>query len=346
MLGSMGWKTEEIEPGDLYKVSLQNGEELGYAEKLSNRYYLLHSIRKADIDKQVQRDIGRSTSLDLMWISGRLFLDIWKYHVAPVNPRRYVKLKFDFEQKFTGYQDRLLETGDLSEDQLEDITIDVDERKASSLMITENIERVEEILPQLQQIHSPFKSIKMLRIPAHSTHGGYELWQWGKMTHRAADFRNGRIELVELLKVYQRITEQIESIAWLNFSPSAGGLSLQGAPVTFKFDEPLDEETFSQFVHTTFASGEGPIKIWGNPIEVGPSRYQVYGLDLHMWQQIYLELTPDYFLVFLPKGTCGNTVHRLITNIQHFLTPGLKVWMGNIEFSEIIQEAFSANGVG
>ncbi len=45
----------------------------------------------------------------------------------------------------------------------------------------------------------------------------------------------------------------------------------------------------------------------------------VHGLDLHIGAPIYCEIMPDAIRVYLQRGTCGNTVARLYTNlVRHY----------------------------
>jgi len=38
-----------------------------------------------------------------------------------------------------------------------------------------------------------------------------------------------------------------------------------------------------------------------------------------------MSLFPDVITVYLPEGTCGNTIARLYTNLQHSLNVGFRV---------------------
>jgi hypothetical protein len=60
-------------------------------------------------------------------------------------------------------------------------------------------------------------------------------------------------------------------------------------------------------------------------------------LDRHLWQPLFLEITDRQIVVIVPQGTCGNTIHRLVTNVQQFLDPGVEVWVGNQPYSDLIQ---------
>ncbi len=163
------------------------------------------------------------------------------------------------------------------------------------------------------------------------------------MTHRAPSFREGRSQLVEITRLYDSVTTAIEEAIWLNLEPVdlPGGPSMRigGAPVIFEFSSPLPDQTFQNLVSTTFEQGRGPLRLWGNPISLGERKVHVYGLDLHLWQRLYMELTPQRFLFILPHGTCGNTVHRLMTNLQRFVDPAVTMTIGDTAYAELFENA-------
>jgi len=48
-------------------------------------------------------------------------------------------------------------------------------------------------------------------------------------------------------------------------------------------------------------------------------------------------MTPSRFIAVLPQGTCGNTIHRLVTNIQKMLEPDIEVYVGDVLYQDIIR---------
>ena len=80
-------------------------------------------------------------------------------------------------------------------------------------------------------------------------------------------------------------------------------------------------------------------RLWGNPIRLGPKKVHVYGVDKHLWQPIFLEITDKHIVAIIPKGTCGNTVHRLVSNIQIYLDPAAEVTLGNKSYREIAKDS-------
>jgi hypothetical protein len=182
----------------------------------------------------------------------------------------------------------------------------------------------------------------MLRLPAaEKIPGGYEFWHWGKISYRSPSFRDGRTQLYSVIELYQKVTELIEERTWfqaeLNKLPGIHeSITLTGTPISFIFRKPLETTTFKNFVKDVFDKKQKYFRIWGNPIFLDEYKVHVYGLDMHLWQKIYLELTPSRFILVLPKDTCGNTVHRLISNIQGYLSPSVEVYIGDTRYEDLI----------
>jgi hypothetical protein len=336
-----GWQITPIDSGMLYLVDNAEGKHLGYLESLSNRYLILHSIEEARwTDKTVRGDVRETASLDSMWLAGGFFSNLWQIVILPQLPKSYVKLKFEH---FARFENGVEETEEVDEELEDDWVVEGgEERRASSLMIAERVDRIAEFLPELQHIHYPFKAIKMLRIPSMTGRGGYEFWTWGKVTYWAPDFRDGRSQIISITRLHEQVTQAIERTIWVQVEetklPESIDATLRGAPVTLEFAPPLDLSTFKNFVTTTFERGQGPLRLWGNPIYLSDKKVHVYGVDLHLWQRIYLDLTPKRFVMILPRGTCGNTVHRLITNIQRYLDPGVKTFIGDRPYDDLIRD--------
>src|SRR4030043_2039828 len=116
-------------------------------------------------------------------------------------------------------------------------------------------------------------------------------------------------------------------------------LTLQGAPVVMKFSKVLSDKVFTQWITSTFKRKRNKFRLWGHPIFLGSKKVHVYGADRHLWQPIYLEITNKHLIAILPKGTCGNTIHRLVTNIQRYIDSEIDVSIGNLSYKEMIKKA-------
>ena len=121
---------------------------------------------------------------------------------------------------------------------------------------------------------------------------------------------------------------------------------LIGAPVSIIFNEPLSKETFDYWIKSTFGRVNNRFRLWGNPIILGPKKVHVYGVDKHLWKPIFLELTDKHLIAIVPKGTCGNTIHRLICNIQRYIDPAAKAYIGDMEYkAKAITKAYKDSGI-
>jgi hypothetical protein len=341
MLRGIDWHVAPLNGEPFFLVRDASGP-LGFLEPLSARHWILHSTEATQrADKAVNDAVLNSAQLDFAWLAGSYFQAVWEDLILLQMPQRFVAMKFEHQARFEsdGWEGRDVESDEDPGD-AEQV-----EQRASVLAIAERSERVGYFLPRLQEIHPPFKAIKMLRIPAAGLRGGYDFWSHGKVTYRAPDFRQGRDQALSLMRLYEQVTAAIEHRLWFDaerttLSDGSASFTFTGAPVTLVFDPPLSSATFQNLVATTFEKGQGPLRLMGNPIYLGKRKAHIYGVDLHLWQRIYLEITPARLTAVLPRGTCGNTVHRLVANIQRYVAPTVKAHIGDIGYDDLIQNIF------
>jgi hypothetical protein len=343
----LGWTATELNDQAVYRLS-DTGDFVGFVEPYQSRYLILHTLKKSQVmDRLLKKMVKASAKLDFAWVAGNYLNLLWEIIIREHMRDKFVSFKFEhqgrFEEIIWGAE---FEDADF-DDEPEDIEavddMPVPERRSSTLSVTSNVAKIAQFLPDLQDVLSDFKAIKMLRFPNALTRGGYDLWDWGKVTYRAPSFLDGRFYVYDVLKFYWQATQVIETRVWYGVERTTlpqndSFYSITGTPVTFVFPEPLDLRTFQNFITTTFERGQGPFRLWGDPIVLSESKVHVYGMDLHLWQQIYLELTPARFILVLPNGSCGNTVHRLVSNIQRFISPDVITYIGDQRYTNLMRE--------
>jgi hypothetical protein len=113
--------------------------------------------------------------------------------------------------------------------------------------------------------------------------------------------------------------------------------------VVISFSERLPQEVFDHWILATFGRRLNRFRLWGHPIRLGPTKVHVYGVDRHLYQPLFLELTSTGCTAIVPNGTCGNTVHRLVTNIQRYLDPAASAFIGTKRYRDVVSE--SAQGI-
>ena len=48
-----------------------------------------------------------------------------------------------------------------------------------------------------------------------------------------------------------------------------------------------------------------------------PGQWEANAVDLHIGNTLRLEMTPRWMRILLGEHTCGNTLARLLANLQH-----------------------------
>lgn len=346
----------ELEPhmGKLTQVdddlfSLSNSDKFpSYLERINDRFWILYSIDKSSvIDSYVDQLVKKSVYLDNLWISGILFNTLWECLSPIFDPHRYIKMSFEYEDYFnTPEPIRTEDDCPIEEDDI----FWRNERRISKISFSEQNKNVETVLPELQKLLSSFNSMGLLRIPSGAGAGGHDFYYSGKVTNRSDDFLGYRGQIKYICNIYKHLTQEVEDEVWFEIEKNTirvGGeyKQIKGTPVTILFKEELPVNKFQNFINQTFEESSGPFRLWGNPIKLSDTAVHVYGLDMHLWQEVYLELTTKRFTMILPKGTCGNTIHRITTNIQRYLEPKIEVYVGNKEYQDIIRIAIQEGGV-
>lgn len=334
----------QIDEG-LYKVLNKNsGKYMGFLESFwEGRYLAFYSLELSkNIDKLVKDLVLLSPQLDHVWLSGWTFNILWEKVKELSNPNRFTRIVFEHESIFEIDSD----TDETDEDQIFEDEEEqlIFERRSSKIALVDKIGLLKDKLNKFQELYSPMYSITQLRFPSPIARGGHDFFHFGKATNRSESFRDHRSHVLYVLKIYRELIKKTQEIVWFSFekvSIQKGGefQKLIGAPLIVKFREPLNEETFNHFIISTFERVKNRFRLWGNPIRLGPKKVHVYGVDKHLWQPIFMEITDKHIIAIIPKGTCGNTVHRLVSNIQIYLDPAAEVTLGNKSYREIAQDS-------
>ncbi len=334
VLGMSGIITEKIDE-NLYRVlDTNNGNGyMGFVEVFTPRYFVFYTSQPSDIaDSWVKNLVFNSPDLDHIWLSGLTFNVLWKRVIQLSKPYRYVSLLFVHESIYeidSKANEPEHNENEYNEDQSALIDRDVAEiieRRAAKFKLVDKI------------------SVVQLRFPSPIGRGGHDFYDNGKVTNRSGDFRDHRSHILYVQRIYDELMKRTEERAWYSLDKEKVSVpgkfqKLIGAPVTIDFGEPLSKETFDYWIKSTFGRINNKFRLWGNPIVLGPTKVHVYGVDKHLWKPIFLELTNKHLIAIVPKGTCGNTIHRLICNIQKYIDPSAKAYIGDKEYKSLVDES-------
>lgn len=312
------------------------GKIVGLLERLDDRHPVFYTTMQAKhSDRWIRNNVDKTPWLDRVWLSSPILSEIWDQVKTTHHPNRYVRLGFEYEAKFE-IPNGLLNSED-DEDNEDEITID--ERRKSKANFTEKIQNFDKTLSDLIEIYDPLNSLVQLQMPAQGR-GGHLLNYDGKVTNRSDSFAEHRGIVSAVMKLYNRVTVKAEENLWFKTSPVGdSGFRLDGAPVYIQFNDQLSQETFDRFVTYGLQHRNSMLRIGGYIHRRGPTKIHMSAIDRHLWQPFSMEVTNSHIIMLLPKGTCGNTIHRLITNIQRYITPKIRVWLGSESYEEAVHVA-------
>ncbi len=114
---------------------------------------------------------------------------------------------------------------------------------------------------------------------------------------------------------YETYIKGLESTYQLKTVPTEElGLTIEGDVAFIEF--PREVEDLDALVVNLFTSKE-PFRLWAVPRQDLPDQWEANAVDLHVGHPVRLELTPRWLRVLLGPHTCGNTLARLVANLQH-----------------------------
>jgi hypothetical protein len=126
---------------------------------------------------------------------------------------------------------------------------------------------------------------------------------------------------------YSSKVRLIEEKCAIKINETDDQISVMGEPVFFnlKGAEINDLDNFCEVVF----SGTQPFRIWGNVESSGKKGTDgecrlVSAVDMHTGGRIFFEIFHDLIGMYIYSGTCGNTVVRFFTNLQHTLSHSVK----------------------
>jgi hypothetical protein len=161
--------------------------------------------------------------------------------------------------------------------------------------------------------------------------------RWGAFAAHGEQFTHHAQFVQVVIGRYARLVESIEAMA-LQFEPlhitnasrleagsslmstgagkdedhDLGGATFAGMPIGIRFSRAIPD--LPAFCEELFSS-RAPFRLWGQPV-VTDDEALVDAIDLHVGQRIGMELGRDWMRVYLHAGSCGNTIARLISNLQ------------------------------
>lgn len=123
------------------------------------------------------------------------------------------------------------------------------------------------------------------------------------------------ISLVDMVKSdYKKQMKLIEDNS-IGTRKIDGTMRIEGKAFDVEFKRSIPD--WDTFLNKMFDSA-GPFRLWGLKEKIYDGYTRVLAVDLHTGHPLDLEMTDGLIRVYLPQGSCGNTVLRLFVNLQQY----------------------------
>jgi hypothetical protein len=289
------------------QINVDNHELRLYLDAATDpRFWLAYSISESQtLDRWLETVVRKSIDFDFVWL--------WPHFLERVQEKGFFR-GFGLDYDYRKFEDGETETTTYLKMQL---------------WGGENTQKLYGILQQ----DKDFRSKVVLSKVRFKQMGGedhnpdifaiQDVKYNGKFTARGTDLNTHLLTLNNVRSNYREQILGIEDQCALKWVENTlGGASLEGYAIHFLPDD--FEIPVSLLVEKLF-DGTEPFRLLGFPNLINEHSAVMEVVDLHTGGKLSMELYPDVMTVYLPEYTCGNTIARLFTNIQHSFNVGFRV---------------------
>ena len=290
-------QVEQSEDAYIFRVATEAG--VLWVDQLDERFWRIHTdVSSGAVYRLLREWVGSRCDLDWMWLPSDHLRHVWPGAVP-------TRAKSDFwgggllGNRTQAQEVRIQLTG-RDADHLLNLIADIPEYRAALSL--------EAIQTEITDPH--FGSVRE------------GLNRWGQFA-ASGDSPELHLRFVsEVVDRYRRLVELCEAkaIRWQPFE-SGGGGRLSGAPIVINFSREVED--VGLFADELTSSRE-PFRLWGTAT-VRRGVAQIEAVDLHVGQMLQIDVGSRWLRVYFQGGTCGNTVARLISNLQHRFDGELRI---------------------
>lgn len=306
-------KIEPTNDSTLFHLStiIDNEPIIIYIDVSNPRFWVMHSTNKSTaLDWLLDRLIKEKQLLDRAWIWPELLKQL-------SNRGSFRGLGLDYDRRVMP-------------------DVDFETKKVVEYMKMQLWGmQAEEVLKVLSDKFPQVTTLAKVKIKYWLTHTGQESFSIddvkfdGKITARGTSFLSHISLVSDLYKQYSDVIKTIENKYALKWEPGEHRTRLSGEALSFQFPEPVED--LGKFCEHLFSSSI-PFRLWGVPTRIDAHFYRVSAVDLHAGCRLGFEISPDFMRLYLPSGSCGNTIVRLYTNLKHHYDSRIKAVDANGEY--------------
>ncbi len=297
-----GSHARETEDASLTQVKLpfDNGWVNFTVDHLFDRFWSIHtSDPVAIVRPSLERLIDGHRTLDWVWLPAGHMSELW-----PGNQRGSLKVVHN-------------ETG----------LLDPESGENFSISFRSSSKRAEHLRKQLQKDYASVVSPHCIGAEIHDdSYGGTvneALTRKGQFVATGSSFALHQAVVGRVRKKYADLVGAIEEyrMCWNPLETGSGG-TFSGGAIELKFSKKIPD--LEKFTDRLFSS-KAPFRLWGIPVAAGDDLFEVDAVDLHVGHVLRLDVSSEWLRVVLLQNTCGNTIARLVSNLQRHFDAGLEV---------------------
>lgn len=313
-----------VEPGgDRNLASLSIGEFTAFADRIEDRFVLVHSIEGAQETGRFIDSLVAGRGLDRLWLGNQTLETIAEWGTFKGFGSRFDRqVKGDIDPALTESVEPEVEP--LVEPQHS--PTEAAELPVQSLSIRLAGSQSRYLLDVLKEHellrHSvSLSSVRMRYSDENAAVITDEVYYSGKLTARGDSYELHRDLVGRIVDSYKLRLASIEDEAALTVSDHGG---LLGSTVIAPLNGTIDVDS----IVTTVFSGTKPFRIAGIPLKLADDYVSVRAVDLHSGSPLNFEVAPEMIRAYIPQGVCGNTLLRLETNLQQFFDAAVRLELG------------------
>ena len=302
-LAELAGQADTVEPTDdafLFHLVVPSGDF--WVDQLDERFWSFHTdMPAADAKRYLNAHIESRRDLDWVWLPSQHLQDVW-----PGARARGVRT--DFRGR------RFLSTNDAAQD----LRLQASGSDAAQLLdyIASNDRWKAAVSLQGVQVELSDTDLGVLTEAVH---------RMGRFSVSGDSFEFHVQFVRHVVQRYRNFVTACEerSFRWTAFDEAGedGGGTVSGSPITMRFSRPIPD--LDGFLDELFSARQ-PIRLWGIPtIEDGFA--SIEAVDLHVGQRLRIDIGRDWLRVYLNAGSCGNTVARMVSNLQHRFDGALRL---------------------
>jgi hypothetical protein len=299
-----------------FKSQDSNQNSILYVDVFDERFWIIHTVEKSKIiDPFINKIVKSEIKKDHVWFPSQ-YMESFKDKGFARN------ITIQYTEMIGAPEEQLI--GDLSMKLWGSSTGNVLELlrripQIRSIIQRENDDQLSRILEVCEGLShsSPVSGIGIKYLIDGDRSNDFvfdDIMYNGKFTARGGESIEGHLFLVrnakeEYAKTIQYIEKEI-SLGLVRSNP----LEYSGHPISIILSRPIENiNIFSDII----MSCKQPFRFMGFPRYKSTDFIAINGIDLHTGSKLNLEISPDWIRLYLPRGSCGNTVARFYSLIQH-----------------------------